>query len=236
MDGLSANDQFRFTSLGIDVGYEVERPDTILTEARVRNRLYRRWLPDIYLNLHGYPSHEWVQQFSGYTPYLFRQYWIPRGWFAYFRSDDSGLEPEYREAGQDLMDYISTAMNGVREIGDFNRDQYDRYRRWAIRWQPHIHYLDMVDGVSLYHSRRSGKAVRPGPRTRTTFAEGVPEVMDETAHDGFLAFLSRQGLTYIRAHLDYLASSRPELVPVEEETPERTFFQTFRRRPVRIGH
>ena len=30
--------------------------------------VWRDWLPDIYLNPHGYPSHEWVQQFAGYVP------------------------------------------------------------------------------------------------------------------------------------------------------------------------
>ena len=31
-------------------------------------KVWRDWLPDIYLNPHGYPSHEWVQQFAGYVP------------------------------------------------------------------------------------------------------------------------------------------------------------------------
>jgi hypothetical protein len=221
----------RFSSLGVDLGYEVDRPDTLLTEAKVRNKLYGRWLPDIYLNLHGYPSHEWVQQFSGYTPYLFRQYWIPKGWFAYFKYDDSGLSPEYQQAGERLMDYIRRGMEGVPAIAAFDQDFYGRYRRWAVRWQPHIHYLDPVGETSLFHTRRSGTATRPGPRLQTTFAEGTPEVMDETERGEFLAFLSEQGLAYIRAHLDYLAASQPALVPIEEDKSNYTFFQLFRRRP-----
>ncbi len=221
----------RFSSLGIDLGYEVDRPDTLLTEAKVRNKLYGRWLPDIYLNLHGYPSHEWVQQFSGYTPYLFRQYWIPKGWFAYFKYDDSGLSPEYEQAGRRLMEYIQRGMEGVPAIASFDEDFYGRYERWAIRWQPHIHYLDPVGETSLFHTRRSGTATRPGPRLQTTFAEGTPEVMDETERGEFLGFLSQQGLAYIRAHLDYLAVSQPALVPIEEDKSNCTFFQLFRRRP-----
>jgi murein tripeptide amidase MpaA len=69
----------RYSALGTDIGYHVNKPDTLITEAKVRKKLYDRWQPDIFLNNHGYPSHEWVQQFSNYTPYLFRAYWIPRG-------------------------------------------------------------------------------------------------------------------------------------------------------------
>ena len=221
----------RFTSLGIDLGYEVDRPDTLLTEARVRNALYGRWLPDIYLNLHGYPSHEWVQQFSGYTPYLFRSYWIPKGWFAYFRYDDSGLEPAYTEAGARLLQYISRGLETSPESDAFNQRFYRRYERWAVRWQPHVHYLDTVGRTTLFHSRRSGTATRPSPRTRATFAEGIPELMDETAHGEFLAFLSRQGLAYIKSHLDYLADCPVVRVPVDEERADGTLFQVYRRRP-----
>ena len=224
----------RFSSLGIDLGYEVDRPDTLLTEAKVRNKLYGRWLPDIYLNLHGYPSHEWVQQFSGYTPYLFRQYWIPKGWFAYFKYDDSGLSPEYEQAGRRLMEYIRRGMEGVPAIASFDEDFYGRYERWAVRWQPHIHYLDPVGETSLFHTRRSGTATRPGPRLQATFAEGTPEVMDETERGEFLGFLSQQGLAYIRTHLDYLAASQPALVPIEEDKSNYTFFQLFRRRPPQV--
>ena len=50
----------RYSALGMDVGSQVNNPDPLLPEALVRNRVWRDWLPDIYLNPHGYPSHEWV--------------------------------------------------------------------------------------------------------------------------------------------------------------------------------
>ena len=57
-------------------------------------RVWQDWLPDIYLNPHGYPSHEWVQQFAGYVPPGFRTYWSTRGWY----TSVSGLrDPRYPE-------------------------------------------------------------------------------------------------------------------------------------------
>lgn len=222
----------RFSSLGVDVGYETGKPDTLITEALVRDRLYGRWLPDIYLNLHGYPSHEWVQQFSGYTPYLFRQYWIPKGWFAYLRYDETGLEPEYLKAAGTLLDYLRDAYESDPRLKAFNQMHYGRYHRWGVRWSPHLQYLDLVGQTNIYASRRSGTAVRLNARSRMTFAEGIPELMDETAHGSFLEFLSVQGFAYLKAHLDYLSGADPGVVRVEQESGSRTIFQFFRKRPI----
>ena len=93
----------RYGALGVDMGYQTGAKP-LLPEAAVRTRLYDRWVPDVFLNLHGYPSHEWVQPFSNYTPYLFRDYWIPKGWFAYFKALSLPLYPEHREAGRDADD------------------------------------------------------------------------------------------------------------------------------------
>ncbi|MBE3108903.1 MAG: hypothetical protein IMZ46_00070, partial [Acidobacteria bacterium] len=48
----------RYSALGMDV---TSRTGNLLPEAEVEGRIWREWLPDIYLNTHGYPSHEWVQ-------------------------------------------------------------------------------------------------------------------------------------------------------------------------------
>ncbi len=84
----------RYGALGVDMGYQTGTKP-LLPEAAVRTRLYDRWVPDIFLNLHGYPSHEWVQPFSNYTPYLFRDYWVPKGWFTYFQSLRLPIYPEH---------------------------------------------------------------------------------------------------------------------------------------------
>jgi murein tripeptide amidase MpaA len=47
----------RYSALGMDIA---SRAAGLLPEAEVEGKLWRQWLPDIYLNPHGYPSHEWV--------------------------------------------------------------------------------------------------------------------------------------------------------------------------------
>jgi hypothetical protein len=110
----------RYSALGIDVGYQVSARSPLLPEAKVRRNLYNRWLPDIYLNLHGYPSHEWVQQFSNYSPYLFRDYWIPRGWFTYYRSLSLPIYQKWKDAGEELRKFITEEISANKKIDSSN--------------------------------------------------------------------------------------------------------------------
>jgi len=221
----------RYGALGIDVGSLGGSARPLLPEALVRRNLYAKWLPDIHLNLHGYPSHEWVQQFSDYSPYLFRDYWIPRGWYMYYRYLNLPLYQVYKEAGDELKSFIISEMQSDPRIKESNRKFYDRYNRWATRWQPHLDYLELYDGLNIYAKRRSPTENRLSQRTQTTFVEETPELMDETARGAWLDFLSTQGLTYLRAHLKYLVQAKFETVRIEEEIGDRVRIQFLRGRP-----
>ncbi|MCK4930729.1 MAG: hypothetical protein KAT01_01080 [Candidatus Aminicenantes bacterium] len=224
----------RYTSLGIDVGYQVNASKPLLPEAKVRKNLWEKWLPDIHLNLHGYPSHEWVQQFSNYSPYLFRDYWIPRGWFAYFRSVTLPIFKDWKKAGEDLRASIIKEFAANEKIQASNKKFYDRYYRWAARWQPHMNYLEIYDGVNLYAKRRSSRESRLSSRRRITVVEETPELMDETAHGAWLNFLIDQGLSYLQAHVNYLTQAQHEIARIEEEIQGRIHIQFVRRRPGEI--
>ncbi len=225
----------RYTSLGIDVGYQVGASKPLLPEAKVRKNLYEKWLPDIYLNLHGYPSHEWVQQFSNYIPYQFRDYWIPRGWFAYYSTLSLPVYEKWTKAGEELKNFITQEINANANFQSSNEKFYDRYYRWAARWQPHMNYLEDHDGVNLYAKRRSSRENKLSDRRRITFVEETPELMDETAHGEWLDFLVTQGLTYLKAHAKYLSQTTYEIARIEEEGQDRVHIQLIRSRPGKIS-
>jgi len=222
----------RYGALGVDMGYQTGTKP-LLPEAAVRTRLYDRWVPDILLNLHGYPSHEWVQPFSNYTPYLFRDYWIPRGWFAYFRTPSLPLYPDHREAGRTLRELIAAELNADAATAASNRKFYDRYERWAARWAPHMNALEVEDGVNIFSKRRGPTESRMTPRAQATFNEQTPELMDETATGEWLEFLCAQGLAYLRAHVKYLERTESPVVRIEEEVRQRVRLTLVRGRPGR---
>ncbi len=68
----------RFNSIGKEFYYEYFNVDTIHTEAMAFTNLWEKWLPDIVVDNHGVPSHEWEQQFSGYTSPSYKGFWLPR--------------------------------------------------------------------------------------------------------------------------------------------------------------
>src|SRR5581483_6208557 len=85
-------------ALAADVSTGQGDADPVYPESRTRRQLLEGWLPDAFLNPHGYPSHEWVQPFSEYSGWVQsrqganggRTWWIPRGWFTslgYLRDD-----------------------------------------------------------------------------------------------------------------------------------------------------
>ncbi len=224
----------RYGSLGVDMGYQTgSKP--LLPEAAVRTHLYDRWAPDIFLNLHGYPSHEWVQPFSNYTPYLFRDYWIPKGWFTYFKSLSLPIYEDHKEAGTALMKLIAAELAADPAIAASNRTFYDRYDRWAARWAPHMNALETTDGAVIFAKRKGPTENRMTPRAQTTFAEQTPELMDETATGDWLEFLCAQGLAYLRAHVKYLVQTDYPVVRIEEEVRGRARLTLVRKRPGESG-
>ena len=49
---------------------QTEVESSIYPESRTRKQLIDAWLPDAFLNPHGYPSHEWVQPFSEHSGWV----------------------------------------------------------------------------------------------------------------------------------------------------------------------
>ena len=101
-------------SLGVDITDQQWSDVPKYPEARVRADLWRMWQPDVVLNPHGYPSHEWVQLFAGYTAWTrsksvrLRDWWIPRGWFMpRFESIEGEQFPQHRRAALLLRDAIA---------------------------------------------------------------------------------------------------------------------------------
>ena len=224
----------RYSSLGVEIGSATEAAKTFFPEAIVLRNLSDKWLPDISLNLHGYPSHEWVQQFSNYVPFLFREYWIPKGWFLLYSALRLPIYDKYVQAGQDLLGYIIREMQAEGKISRSNRVFSERFRRWANRWQPHLDPLELYDGFSIFTKRRSASEARLSDRTKITFSSQTPELMDETAQGPWLGFLIDQGLAYLRAHLKYLSQASYDVVRIEESNRERVSIQFVRGRPGKI--
>jgi hypothetical protein len=243
----------RYSALGMDVASQVGLPDPLLPEALVRERLWRDWLPDIYLNPHGYPSHEWVQPFAGYVPPGFRTYLSTRGWW----TNVSGLRdpryPEHAQAVAALREAIVREVNANPDVRDMNLRSQARYRRWAYGFAPYVFSQEIYKETAIYYSdmetgeprgrRRAGATGGGGEGggrfamnqwPQVTFMSGMTESPDETAQGAWLELATKPGFSFLMAHLKYLRDGHFAIERIEEDGQRDSTTRTLLRpRPVR---
>jgi hypothetical protein len=217
-------------SLGMDVTSDAEAPLPIYPEASVRPRLWNAWLPDVFLNPHGYPSHQLVQLFSEYTGLVRRgrvteRNWsMNKGWFIPgFEYLDDPRYPRHKEAAFQIRDYITKAINRDPAVYAMNQRNYDRYDRYGGRFGEEAFKLPMVDEVMIHTAIKGDRAPGPGARDafnpKVTIWSGTTEAPDETASGDWLKLVAKAGLSWDLAILQYLLDGEHEV-----ERKGSTFF------------
>ena len=197
--------------------------DPIYPESKIRPKLWRTWLPDIFLNPHGYPSHEWVQLFSEYAAWVrnrvteARDWQQMRGWFIPgFNYLDDPKYPRNKEAAFKIREMIARNINAAPEVRALNERSYDRYRRYAFSHDDENFKMDFTDGVLIYTAIKGAKA-DTGTRSvigddymvrqpNVTIFFGSTEAPDETAHGDWMKLVATMGLQWDKANLAYLVS------------------------------
>ena len=239
----------RYSALGQDV----ESNSTLLPESQVRGKIWREWLPDIYLNPHGYPSHEWVQQFAGYVPPGFRTYWSTRGWYTNLSGVRDPREPDLIQATEALREDIVREINSHADVRAMNVRSQARYRKWAYGVSPSVYGQEIYKDTAIYYTDpetgeprgsrrvpaaggtgRGGRGMNQYPQV--TFNIGMTEAPDETAQGEWLDLVSRAGFSFLMAHVNYLRNGQLALERVEESGQRDAVAITLLRvRPVKPG-
>ena len=198
-------------SLGIDVSSGSGDDHPIYPESQVRGRLWESWLPDIFLNPHGYPSHQVVQLFSEYTGLVRRgrvterNWGFNKGWFMPgFGYVDSPDFPRHRDAAFQLRDYITRGINSNRDVFEMNQRTYARYQRYGADFDTDVFRLPMTDSVLIHMPLRGSSGGGGGYNPRVTIWSGTTEAPDETAHGPWMELVAKAGLSWDQAVLDYL--------------------------------
>jgi len=218
----------RYNALGTDIGFHLKEFSPYAPSGFARNKILSRWKPDIFLNLHGYPSHEWVQQFTGYLPFPYRNYWIPRGHFFYLSSAENPTNKEFSEQSLEMLKFVTKKLTADKKIDEFNKRLYGRYFRWARRWNPHAFKMNIENGYNVYwkDSRKISFQSQP---LATLFSE-VPEYIDETARGALLKYLIHCGEEYLKAHVEFLIKNRKKPIIVFTQSPSSIKLIELRKR------
>ncbi|HET9016940.1 MAG TPA: M14 family metallopeptidase [Thermomicrobiaceae bacterium] len=232
----------RYNAVGFEFGEDQHNPDSPYGEARARAALWRRWLPDVVVDNHGVPSHEWAQVFAGFgsPPRFGVSYWQLQALiYGILHYLDDPAYPAHRDAALALREAVARAVAEDPELLALNRTYYERYVTWGHRWVPE-RFPAGRHGEMVWHF---GPVAADAPRLRRAFTARAPqltvvswvtEVGDETAHDGQLERTARAHLVANRATLDLLAAAA---TPVERRflgTPDGVRVTVARARPIRL--
>jgi len=210
-------------SLGVDVTSAQWDNDPMYPESGIRPKIWRTWLPDIFLNPHGYPSHEWVQLFSEYAAWVrtrsveTRDYWTMRGWWMPgFGWLDDPRYPRHKDEQMKLLDMITDYAKQAPATVALNERAYDRYKRYSFDFDSKNFKLDFTNGVLIY---KSIKGARANPQSQdfmtrnpnVTIWDGVTEAPDETARGDWMKLVANAGLQWDKAILEYLVQGHHEI-------------------------
>ncbi|MDH3422573.1 MAG: M14 family metallopeptidase, partial [Gemmatimonadota bacterium] len=201
-------------SLGQGATADATADHPIYPEAPVRNRLWSRWLPDVFLNPHGYPSHQVVQLFSEYTGLVRRgrvterNWGFNKGWFMPgFEYVDDPDFPRHKDAAFELRDYITSGINSNPEVVALNQRAYGRYDRYGAQFDSEVFRLPMTQGVLIEMPLKGSSGDNGGNGgydAEVTIWSGTTEAPDETAYGPWMELVATAGLSWDQAVLDYL--------------------------------
>ena len=207
-------------SLGMDATSGGGQDFPIYPESKVRGQLWDRWLPDIFLNPHGYPSHQVVQLFSEYQGLVRRgrvterNWGFNKGWFMPgFGYIDDPAFPRHKDAAFRIRDYITRGINSNRDVFEMNQRNYDRYRRYGAAFDPDVFRLPMSDSVLIEMPLKGSRGPSGGGgfSPNITIWSGTTEAPDETAYGPWMELVAKAGLSWDQAILDYLHDGEHEV-------------------------
>ena len=239
-------------SLTADVTSDQGNEFPVYPESATRRLLWAAWLPDAFLNPHGYPTHEWVQPFSEYSAWVTtrmgaetgRTNWVPRGWFTSLGFLGDPEHPDSKRVTYALREKIVDEMAKTPGVLDLNAHENDRYRRFQ-QWDAESYQQPIYKGVRINMALRAsdpGGRGASGPNVGVgglmvrypdiTWDDGYTEAPDETAYGSFLHLVASAGLAYDHAHLSYLSEGKLRIKHTEKDAGDGVTWRVERTRPI----
>jgi hypothetical protein len=199
----------RFNALGKEFFYDHFSDDTIHTEAKGLKRLFLTCLPDVLVDNHGVPSHEWEQQFSGYTSPSCRGFWLPRSLiYGYFFHIE---EERYRSnvaLNKKVEDAVADAFLSDEEITEANLSWARQFEKYAHAWMPKLFPANYYKNMINYWIPSPYNPAHRYPSIKYPWilsVDYVSEVADETAQGDYLYLCARSHLVQDLAIIDMIS-------------------------------
>lgn len=226
----------RFNAVGKEFYHEYFNPETIYPEALAFTKIWYQLLPDVVVDNHGVPSHEWDQQFSGYTSPSYKGFWLPRsllyGYFWAIKDDRFKANLQLNRA---LEKEIASAIGANQEMTALNQEWMNRFETYAHKWLPKLFPADYYQNMINYWIYFNHENSHRYPSIRFPWITTVAytsEVADETAQGDYLKLCGETHLTHDIATIDLLLSLEPTWFEEWQVTEGSLKLARIRQRPL----
>jgi len=228
----------RFNAVGKEFANDYWK-DTKYGEAKAVPRVWRKWLPDIVVDNHGVPSHEWDQQFSGYVSPWYRGFWIPKGIFygIFYYLDEPGFEYQ-RKIFEHMQEKVAQWLNKDNEIVKWQEDWKDRFEKYASRWMPRMFPANYYKNLIFYWipCKRTNSQRHPAHRyPAITAVDWITEVSDETAQGDYLRLCSKAHHIADMALIDLISKASLQINDLSTEDDGVVTLKKIRKRPLMVN-
>lgn len=230
----------RFNGVGKEFYHEYFNLETQHTEAMGMTRLYERFVPDVMVDNHGVPTHEWEQPFSGYTSPSYKGFWLPRsllyGYFWVATND------EYRSnvvLNKQIEDAIADAIGAVPEMKRWNEEWAAQFEVYAHKWLPKMFPADYYKEMINYWIGFEADPQHRYPSIRFPWLTSVAytsEVADETAQGEYLTLCAQSHVVHDLATIDLLLAATTLYQTSSVLTDEEITISYTRLRPIIASH
>jgi hypothetical protein len=176
----------RYNAVGLEFSH-VRYKDSVFGEANVLPKIMDRWAPDILIDNHGIPSHEWTQPFAGYhiPPRFNMSFWIPSAMlYGIARQLDEKQYPQHTEVLNKITQSIQAKVSGTK-IHELNQYWLDRYKKYGHQFMPELFPIELVEEFIFYQWKakahpESTNGIERFPEWVS--AELISEAADETVY------------------------------------------------------
>ncbi|MGF7009599.1 hypothetical protein M2146_000110 [Lachnospiraceae bacterium PF1-22] len=202
----------RFNAVGKEFYHEHFKVDTKHTEAMSLTRLYERFLPDVIVDNHGVPSHEWEQQFSGYTSPSYKGFWLPRSLlYGYFWTVKNAEYASNEVVNKKIEDVVAEAIASDEEMRQWNKEWAHQFEIFAHQWMPKLfpanYYKEMINYWIYFEADPHHRYPSIRFPWITTVAY-TSEVADETAQGEYLNLCARAHVKHDLAIINLLINAQ----------------------------
>lgn len=226
----------RYNALGKEFAHEYFNPHTIHREASAARKIWYDLLPDVQVDNHGVPSHEWEQPFSGYTPPAFKGFWLPRSLlYGYFWSIGDREYAGNETLNKQIEKAVAEAVNQSGEAVRWNKEWAERFEKYAHRWLPKLFPADYYQGMInywIYYPYTPDHTYNSVKYPWITTVCYTSEAADETAQGEYLGLCADIHCRHDIAVIDLLLTNSSVYQAEAERRGERLALSCIRTRPV----